>query len=362
MDEPRQTRLRLLFTGDEKDVTQDVVADLLAWSYSDHETGQADEISLTLKDPEGKWAQSWRPDGGETIRMYLSAGTVSAPGPELFCGTFYVDSIRLSGKPSVVEIRATSIPLNQPIRKLAKSRAWEFRKLGDIAKTIAAEAKLELLMDVSEDPLYDRIDQDKESDLAFLKKLCEAAGLSLKVTDEKLVIFSQDRYEQKDPVASFVLGESGVLSYDFETAQSGSYGSVTVEWRDPMQKKKGSAASYNFNLEKVTDKMINPAVMSYTYRDPNAGPNDQEYKMRKRATSPDEAKRLAKAKLRQLNARRMTGSLRVLGDPFLVAGEVIECQGFGSFDGRFIIEEASHSGGGSGYETSLSVRRVNNNY
>ncbi len=62
-----------LFTGDEKDVTQDVAADLLAWSYSDHETGQADEISLTLKDPEGKWAQSWRPDGGETIRMYLSA-------------------------------------------------------------------------------------------------------------------------------------------------------------------------------------------------------------------------------------------------------------------------------------------------
>ncbi len=28
-------------------------------------------------------------------------------------------------------------------------------------------------MDVSEDPLYDRIDQDKESDLAFLKNFAK---------------------------------------------------------------------------------------------------------------------------------------------------------------------------------------------
>ena len=72
--------------------------------------------------------------------------------------------------------------------------------------------------------------------------------------------------------------------------------------------------------------------------------------------------RIAKATLRKLNLRKMTGSLSLVGDTFLVAGVVIKLKGFGSFDGGFIIESASHSVSTSGYVTSLSVRRVNNNY
>lgn len=71
MSGPRQTRLRLLFSKNETDVSEDLCKDLLSWSFTDHESGQADEISLTLKDNEGKWAGSWKPDGGENIKMYL---------------------------------------------------------------------------------------------------------------------------------------------------------------------------------------------------------------------------------------------------------------------------------------------------
>ncbi len=359
--EPRKTRLRLFFSKDKTDVTSDISGDLLSWSYVDRETGQADEISLLLKDPSGRWSQSWRPDGGEVIRMYIAAGSFTKSSPELFCGTFYVDSVRLSGSPRVVEIRATSIPLNTPLRRLAKSRAWENRKLSEIAQTLTSAANLALIFDANDDPAYDRVDQDKESDLAFLKRLAEGAGLSLKVTDEQLVIFSQEQYEAKESVALFKLGTSEILNYEFEISQSDTYGAVTVEWRDPKQKKKGGAASYNFNLEKVETKRTNPAVMSYTYRDPEANENDQTYKIRKRATSLSEAKRLAKAKLRELNCKRMTGSLTVVGNPALIAGEVITCSGFGHFDGNFLIEEASHNGG-SGYTTVLRLRRVNKHY
>ena len=84
--------------------------------------------------------------------------------------------------------------------------------------------------------------------------------------------------------------------------------------------------------------------------------------MRKRVTSKAEAERLAKATLRKVNLRRVTGSLTVIGDPSLLAGCVIACEGFGSFDGNFIIESSSHDVGGGGYTTSLQLRRVNGEY
>ena len=362
LNEPKVTKLRLLFSANKTDVTEDLSKDLLSWSYSDKETGQADEISLTLQDKTGKWASTWKPDGGEVIRAYLSSGTASSRGTELYCGSFYVDTVRFSGSPKTVEIRAVSIPLSKPIRRLKRTRAWESKDLKSIASGICSDAGMSLVFDSSLNPTFDRVDQNKEADLSFINRLCEDSGLSLKVTDNQMVIFDQEAYESKDPVATFVLGESNILRYDFETAQSESYKSVTVKWRDTKRKTKDTAASFSWDLKDPATKKTNPAVMSYTYTDPNASDSDQEYYMKRRATSQSEAKRLAKAKLRSLNSHRMTGSMTVVGDPMLSAGTVIACEGIGAFDGNFIVEEANHSYSSSGYTTDLRLRRVNNDY
>ena len=71
---------------------------------------------------------------------------------------------------------------------------------------------------------------------------------------------------------------------------------------------------------------------------------------------------MAKATLRKLNLRQTSGSLSLVGDPLMIAGNVIELKGFGSFDGRFIIESANHSMTSGGYTTSIDVRRVNEVY
>ena len=106
----------------------------------------------------------------------------------------------------------------------------------------------------------------------------------------------------------------------------------------------------------------NPAVISYTAVDKDAPENAQEFELKKRVKSQAEAKRLAEAKLRELNAKVMTGSMTLVGNVKCCAGTVIEIKGFGSFDGRFIIEEAKHSVGNSGYTTDLRLRRVNMDY
>lgn len=364
MAQPIQTQLELLFTNEKKNVTEDIVPDLLSFEYGDKETNEADEISLTLMDPLGKWAGRWKPDAGEIVRAGIIGGTTTGAGRKRYCGKFYVDSLRTSGSPRVFELKAVSIPLNKPIRKKLKTRAWEKKTLWGIAEKIASEAGVKLVFDSRENPSYERQDQKRESDLKFLSGLCEEQGLSIKLTDDQIVIFDQESYEKKDPVKTFELGVSNILSWDFESQQSETYKSCTVSWRDPKKKKRGSAGSNTISGSGTTGKSTknNPAVHTYTYTDPDADENGQEYALKKRATSIADARRLAKAKLRQLNMRRVTGSMAIVGDADLYAGDVITCKGFGSFDGNFIISEARHTVGTGGYTTSLSLRRVNANY
>lgn len=351
--QPIQTRLELLFTRDSKDVSEDIAPDLLSFEYTDKETNEAEEISLTLMDPLGKWAGRWKPDGGEIVRANIVSGTTTKKGTRLKCGKFYVDSLRTSGSPRVFELRAVSIPLNKPIRRKLKTRAWEKKTLKSIAQKIAEEAGVTLLFESEENPTYDRQDQKRESDLKFLSRLCEEHGLSIKLTDDRIVIFDQSSYEKKAPVKTLELGKSDILSWDFDSSQSETYKSCSVTYRNPKKKTRSGAGA---------GSKKNPAVHTYTYVDPNADENGQEYALKKRVTSIAEARRLAKAKLRQLNMRRVTGSITIVGDVALVAGWVVNCKGFGSFDGNFIIEEARHSVGSGGYTTALRLRRVNSDY
>ena len=378
---PIETNLRLMFSAGDVNVTEELLPDLLSFTYDDKETNESDEISLLLKDPAGKWAGTWKPDGGESVKAYLSKGTTIDNGlnrDELYCGRFYVDVMRVNGAPRVFEMKAVSVPLNKPIRRKIKTKDWEKKSLKYIAEEKAKEAELELLFESEINPIYDRVDQSSESDLKFLSRICKEAGLSVKVTDEQLVIFDQSYYEKKAPIQTFTLGESGVLSWSFESVQGETYRSCSVVYRDPKQKKKGEAGSHVldellfggsdssggdldpllFGAKKTTNK----AVTSYTAVDESVDENGQEYVWKRRAKSIEEAKRLATAKLRSLNTRRVTGNMTVLGDVSLAAGLVIACKGFGSFDGNFYIEQATHSVTTSGYTTALTLRRVNNNY
>lgn len=364
MNQPRKVSFALYFSSERKNMTEDIAPDMLSLSYTDKETDESDELSITLKDPHGIWAGKWSPDGGEKIEAYIYADDVTGQEySRLYCGKFFVDSLSASGSPRVLNMRAVSIPLNKPIRRKLKTRAWEKTALKDIAAAIAKEAGMELLYDAQENPVYDRQDQKRESDLQFLSRLSKEMGISLKVTDEKIVMFDQASYEKKEPVATLSLNRTPILSWNFESSQSEKYKSVTVTYRDPKKKQKGTAAGYNMDLEKVTSKKsANPAVMTYIYTDPDANDQWQEYALKRRAKSVSDAEHLAKAKLRELNARSVTGSISLVGDPSLVAGVVVAVSGFGSFDGNFIVQEATHSVSSGGYTTSLSLRRVNNKY
>ena len=367
------------------DITLDINKDLLSFSYTDNCNDESDNFRLTLKDETGKWAGTWSPTRGEKIDAFITTDFRGS----LIPGIMVVDTLRTSGSPRVFEINAVSIPLDNTIRRTPKTRNFEKINLSKIAEQIAQENDLEFMYDCQENPEYDRIDQRQESDLSFLKRLCEDAGLSVKVSSEMLIIFDQLFYEKKESVCSYVLGRHGVLSWSFTAQQSERYRACTVKWRNVKKKTKSTATTVNALADQPTidDPAINDwwlnytgqkknsktkikkgsqkksvEYIDYTYVDETVDESGQIYVIKKRCNSLQEAERIAKAKLRQLNLRQTSGNLTVVGNPLLMAGECIDLQGFGSFDGKFFIEQAEHTIGSGGYTTSLQIRRVNEKY
>ena len=330
-----KTTLSITFEG--KEIYADMAPDLLSFVYEDKEKDEADTLSLTLMDRDGKWSGAWCPEGGEKMEA-----TIFCNGTSLPCGTFFLDSLRCSGAPRTVELSGVSVPLSMPCRRRKKTRAWEKTGLKTIAQQIAGEAGLALLWDTEEEPAaYDRIEQRGESDLEFLSRLCGEQGFSLKASAEKMVVFDEHYYEKKDPAGAIVLGVSPVLSWEFSTQKGQEYKSVRVAYYD--ERGKGDAKEV-------------------TVRDEDAGDTGQEYELRRKCATHAEAERLARAKLRELNSRAVTGSISVAAGIGWAAGEVLELAGFGAWDGRYIVEGARHSVSGSGYVTSLSLRLAREKY
>ena len=106
-------------------------------------------------------------------------------------GDFELDSVAPSGPAAEVSIKGTALPFSAPIRQTKKTKAWESYTLSGIANEIAGNGRMSCMYEASNDPFYRRAEQIKTSDIDFLSRLCYNAGISLKITDNMLVLFDQ---------------------------------------------------------------------------------------------------------------------------------------------------------------------------
>lgn len=225
----RRTSVEIVYEN--KDITADIAPYLKQFEYTDNAEDKSDEIQITLEDRELLWCGDWYPEKGAKISAEI---VVYDEGNEqrLPCGTFEVDEIESTGPPNEVKIKAVSVPFSSGIRHDKQSRPWENVKLSQVAGDIAQRAGLELFFDSDDDPLYDRVDQVKQGDLAFLQSLCQRAGHSLKITGEKVVIYDQEKYEKQSNVLTLKKGESNIKGYRFSSKNLSTYKAATVEYHD----------------------------------------------------------------------------------------------------------------------------------
>ena len=345
-DQARRTAVEISFDG--ADITKDIKPYLLGVTYTDNEEDAADDLQIRIQDRGNIWLQSWLE---EVIRAAaagkLKIGAVIKPegwgnDAALPTGNFELDSVGPGGPPAEIAIKGTALPFSTPVRQTRRSKAWESYTLSGIANEIAGNAGMSCMYEASNDPFYRRVEQIKTSDIDLLSRLCHNAGISLKVTDNMLVLFDQKDYEGKGAVLTIKRGGGKYIKYKLGTGSADTqYGSCRVSYTDP-----GSGKCIEGTYTASGEDAKSGQCLEITARVADAG----------------EAKALAEKQLRLHNKFTRTASFTLPGNTALVAGVTVMLEGWGGWDGKYIIKQARHTVDPSGYTTQIAVRRVLEGY
>jgi Phage protein D len=255
-------------------------------------------------------------------------------------GTFEIDSINMTGPPTKMTVKGTSIPYTSTLRMEKKSRAWENYTLKGIAEEIISKNGLKLMYEASENPKYKRKEQVQTSDIRFLQTLCHAAGMALKVTEMTVVIYGMADYDEKPAVRTFKRGDSDIITYKMETSLTDTaYTSCHVSYTDPDSKK----------------------TIEYTYTPDRGGGTGQTLQINEKVRNKTEAIELAKKRLREKNTQEYQVNLKIVGDVAMVAGITVNLQGFQQFDRKYKVTRAVHNIFG-GYTVDLTLQQVLEGY
>ena len=348
------------------DISEALKPYLKSVEYTDMLTGQADDLQLTLEDRDGLWLEAWFPDKGATLTASILTQYWTAPTDaekELPLGLFEIDEIECSAIPSETKIKAVSVPNNTTLRGEGRTRSWEGYTIQKIAQDIANNAGMQLNFSSKDNPTLERVEQTEQSDLAFLDKLCQDNGLSLKVTDNQIVIFDMADMEAAEPSLIFVRPTMKGL----DTSVSIDVNSNDMNSESTLKRLKPTSWRFTSSVRDVYKSCTvehsqgkKKAKISATFTDPNK----TEGKMllvKKDVKSVEEAERMARKELREKNKDEVTGSITCMGDTNLSAGLTVTVKGFGKFDGKYILSQVKHSLG-SGYTCSVDLRRCLNGY
>lgn len=343
--ESRKTTCRVEFDG--ADITKDIGPSFLSMTYVDSEDGAADDLQLKLQDRGGLWTRHWleravQAAAGDRLRI-ACAIVKTGWDPEaktLESGHFELDSVQIKGPPATVTIKATGLGFAAAIRQTKRSRAWENCTLRTIANQVAANGGTTCMFEAGKDPKYTRIEQDNESDLAFLERLCKDAGLALKCTDGQMVLFDRGEYEAQPSCETIVQG-SGYEDYDLKSKTADTkYNSCRVSYWD-------STAA----------RLIEGIAYAEDY-DPESEDNRQ-LELTERVESVAEANELAARRLKLHNLFSRVAAFTLPGSVKYMAGRTVELEGWGGFDGKYMIAEARHTLDQSGgHTTRITARKV----
>lgn len=318
------------------DISRDIAPFLLSFEYTDKSSGESDDLQIQLEDRDGKWRDPWYPDKNDRIEATIVTHNWSRPNDSksLYCGSFKIDEIEISEPPMIVSIKAVSVPRTSSLRNEAKTRAWEDYTLLRIAQDIADGGGLELEFLSTFNPKYDRTDQVQTPDLQYLLGLCVDAGLALKVTDGRMVIYDEKEFEGNPAVTTIRRGDRRIIGVNFKTKMAGTFSKTKVAYHDTLLDETHEAES----------------------TDEESPDNGQIQNVNQRVRSHQEAQDLADKKHFQANKKEVTGSFTLAGDLGIVAAVNVATVGWGKFDGNYFVESAKHSYGTGGYTTTLDVR------
>lgn len=345
-----------------KDITDDISKYLLDVTFTDNLSGTVDDVAISLEDRGRLWVGDWYPVKGSLLEVAINTVAWEKLWDEQFTlpiGKFEIDEFEGSSLPDVVKIKGVAIIGSTDLREKKKDKSWKATTLKAIATEKAKDNKLKLVWDADFDPPLKDASQSAESDLAFLQKLCNDAGFSLKVSTEQLIIFDDYKYENVKP--KVIIRRPGGQYQPVQTKE-GEQPPLIITRALSYSYKSKTREVYRACHVKYTNK-DKKTVIEDTFEDPDRKGHTYlaVLEVNEQVKDKAEAKRLAKKKLREANKEADTMSFSFPGNPLIMASVTVKLEGFGVFDGNYLITKATHTLGAN-YSTSIDVRRCLNGY
>lgn len=233
----RRIGLDILYNN--QDITADIDGFVSTVSFSDNLSGAADDISIALADRERKWMNAWIPKMGASIEasILISEGWDSDKQAKRKLGYFEIDDLGIDGPPLKVDVKGISIPESSSLRGTKKTKAWENTNLKKIASDIATANGLRLYFSVQDNPSYDRVDQEWQSDVVFLTKICADNGFSVKVANKSITILDDNILESKQEIDTISRTDKSLKRFNGRFKQTDIYKSCRVAYTDTKKKK-----------------------------------------------------------------------------------------------------------------------------
>jgi uncharacterized protein len=378
----RQARPMLMVGG--VDIIAGVSGEhILAFSYVDNTTDNADGVELAIADPNRTWLQTYMPEEGIECEPMISVSNWRGPFDfrTLECGTFWIDEINFAGPPNAIKLKANSAPVTQGIKDTKKNKAWDSSDIQTVGEAIASENGLTFVYDVEATPeKVKRTDQVDKSDLEYYRNKCKDAGLSLKICKKQLVVYSEKEYEAREPSFVFTYGASNLLSWDFVLRLNDVYAEAEAAYVNPETGKLTKVKVAPKDVPKTKAKLQVNERLDYGPNDLIGGGTTRRPSTRasdfKDWTADDPADNNGKGKggqkaatnkaekkLHEKNKKNKCWTLEVVGDPMYLSGLTCLVFGFGpNFDDKYFIETVAHDIGSSGYKSKLRLRKAISEY
>lgn len=364
----RRAYAQILYTPagetESKDISEDMMKYLLSIEVTDNLSGQVDDMTVTLEDRAQLWQDTWYPEPGSKldITLYtLNKNGVNEGIKELPVGEFEVDEIEINGMPTTVQIKAVNAIADTSLRGIKQNQSWDNISLYKIANDIAWRNGMSLDYEPGDqnNPSYEHVEQSDASDLEFLKKLCDDAGLDLKISTKTIIILDEYQLETQEPL--IVFWRPGTASFSEQTSDDDVSPENPLNFTEFLSYSMKAKTRDIYRACHVKYKQgKNKEVIEGYFEAPNKQ-TGLTLEVNEQCDTVDAANKLARKKLREQNRDEITASFSLYGDFHFMAGIVIGFMNFGAFDGKYIVTKATHSLG-NGYVLSLEMRRCLDGY
>nr|DAK45693.1 MAG TPA: tail protein [Caudoviricetes sp.]DAT17194.1 MAG TPA: tail protein [Caudoviricetes sp.] len=225
--------IRVIVIFNKVDISDEIAHSISSLNYTDNSKNAIDDLEIELENLDYRWLKEWYPDENAQLLVGIHEELENETN-FLDLGTFYVDEPTFEDQK--LTLKCLALPLDQNIRDQKNSVAWERVTLKELVMQIANKHEMNAEL-YAENVFFERLDQNKETDLAFINRVVKEIGLNMKVSDDKIIIFDDEEMEKNDTIEIFNIKDYRIRSFSLKKKNKEIYDKVEVSYYDPDKKK-----------------------------------------------------------------------------------------------------------------------------